>query len=392
MNTKSKTILITDLRLDGPAQLRVKLDTATVNEYAIRYAEALDEGGIEAAIKALGPIEVWALDDAMILVGGHHRVKAARQVGLEQLAARVTYGGTVVDAVKAAAKSNSQHGLPLNNRDKRNAVNRVLDVDPELSSRKVAALVGCSHQTVKNIKQEREHGISNVAAKREAAKAQADITTPEPELGTPSLGIQETASDGPEIAPSPETGQDKGQDAERSPEPARPPLTTIPGRPVDDWLEVPLSDTEQLAAVLVAALDDIEVLDLINALQRLHTTRHAERVGMVKAARKAADQQLPSVLTGQGLEVLARKTTSGTVIYETWKDGECINPKARVSSSGRCYRWVVLAKEPVTDGRAADWKRAPFGIVSGTQQADPVRWNRTETDYVTAPIKVAFTF
>jgi hypothetical protein len=389
MNTKSKIILITDLNLEGPAQLRVKLDTATVNDYAVKYAEALDEGGIEAAIKALGPIEVWALGDASILVGGHHRVKAARQVGLEQLAARVTYGGSLVDAVKAAAKSNSQHGLPLNNRDKRNAVNRVLDVDPELSSRKVAALVGCSHQTVKNIKQEREHGISNVNRRKAEKAAQDDITTPEPELGTPSLGIQETAINGPQTAPGPETGKDKGQDAEPSPEPVRPPLTTIPGPSLNDTIEVTIDDTTQLAQQLIGALERIEVLDLIDALQRELALADGQHAGHAPVS----DPELPSVLTGQGLEVLARKTSSGTVIYETWQDGERVNPKARVSSSGRCYRWVVLAKDRPRDARSPNWKRsARYGIVSGTQQADPVRWGRTETGSVTAPIKVAFTF
>jgi hypothetical protein len=386
MNTKSKIILITDLNLEGPAQLRVKLDTATVNDYAVKYAEALDEGGIEAAIKALGPIEVWALDDASILVGGHHRVKAARQVGLEQLAARVTYGGNLVDAVKAAAKSNSQHGLPLNNRDKRNAVNRVLDVDPELSSRKVAALVGCSHQTVKNIKQEREHGISNVNRRKAEKAAQADITTPEPELGTPSLGIQETAN---EATPFDVDEQGSGSMSDPYDEPARPPLTTIGSVSLGDTIEVTIDDTTQLAQQLIGALERIEVLDLIDALQRELALADGQHAGHAPVS----DPELPSVLTGQGLEVLARKTSSGTVIYETWQDGERVNPKARVSSSGRCYRWVTLAKDRPRDARSPNWKRsARYGIVSGTQQADPVRLGRTETDSVTAPIKVAFTF
>lgn len=104
------------LTASGPAQLRAARDAATVNAYAEAYQAGAD----------LPPVVVFReSDDTYHLADGHHRVAAAKKADLTEIHAIVKIGDRRA-AILYAAHANAQHGLPLNNADKRKIVTTLL--------------------------------------------------------------------------------------------------------------------------------------------------------------------------------------------------------------------------------------------------------------------------
>lgn len=81
------------------------------------------------------------------VIDGMHRVRAARLRGDQHISA-VLVDGDDAEALVLAVRLNTRHGLPLSRRDRRAAVERLLDARPEWSDRRIAAVVGVSHKTV----------------------------------------------------------------------------------------------------------------------------------------------------------------------------------------------------------------------------------------------------
>jgi hypothetical protein len=102
-------------------QARVRLDPAVIDE----YAEAMTEGAI------FPPVVLFSEGDLYWIGDGHHRIKAARQVGYTAIKAEVREGGQR-EALLYACGANASHGLRRTNADKRKAVDTMLR-DPEWS-------------------------------------------------------------------------------------------------------------------------------------------------------------------------------------------------------------------------------------------------------------------
>ena len=126
------------LTLHGACQPRAEMNQATIDA----YPEAMRDGA------TFDPVIVFRSGDETWLADGWHRVAAARQAGLVTIRADVRAGGER-DAILFAVGSNSMHGLPRTNADKRRAAMTLLD-DPEWSSwsdseiaRRCAVLLTC---------------------------------------------------------------------------------------------------------------------------------------------------------------------------------------------------------------------------------------------------------
>lgn len=136
----STIIPIDKIRTDGGTQFRVKLNEATVNE----YAEAMKEGAVfpDVIVFGDGGSVYWMAD-------GFHRLAAATQAGTKEIAADV-WAGTQRDAVLYSLSANSVHGLRRSNDDKRKAVMFAIR-DPELrkqSQHQIAKLCGVTQAMV----------------------------------------------------------------------------------------------------------------------------------------------------------------------------------------------------------------------------------------------------
>lgn len=103
------------LTYDPNLQQRIKLNTATFQE----YAEIYREGGSGK----MPPITVWycSENNQNYLVDGFHRVEGARRAGLSQLPF-IKKSGTYREAVLYSVGVNSNHGLRRTSEDKRKAV------------------------------------------------------------------------------------------------------------------------------------------------------------------------------------------------------------------------------------------------------------------------------
>ncbi len=132
-----KQILIQKIVSDG-LQARAATDQETVQE----YAEAIQAGS------QFPPVTVYSEDESVFfLADGFHRLRAHIQLGMEQISAEV-HPGTRDDAAWHSVGSNKSHGLRRTNADKRRAVERALEIHPELSSRTIADHCGVSHTLV----------------------------------------------------------------------------------------------------------------------------------------------------------------------------------------------------------------------------------------------------
>lgn len=128
------------------AQVRHHLDPDTVANYA-----ELKQDGVEF------PPIVLFFDGTFCWIGdGFHRLAAEIRLGYKDTMAIVNEGG-FRDAILYGAKANGSHGLPLNRKDKRALVEKVLD-NPDfegMSTREIAAAIGVSHTYIAERQKER---------------------------------------------------------------------------------------------------------------------------------------------------------------------------------------------------------------------------------------------
>lgn len=182
---KTKPVAIFDLVTEG-MQLRVSISQEAVARYAEAYAEKAD---IPAIVVFLDP-----KTDTKYLADGHHRVAAAKKAGLTKLDAIIKQG-TVLDALLYSARSNTAHGEPLTNDDKRHTVARFFDipewrrksdrwiataaqVNPHLVAKVRKSLPKEQQSTVRESKDGVTRDTKNIAKKAKQPKAQQRQTSP----------------------------------------------------------------------------------------------------------------------------------------------------------------------------------------------------------------------
>ena len=91
------------------------------------------------------------------VVDGHHRVAAARQLGLRDLRA-VWFDGSPDESYIEFVRHNVRHGLPLTLAERRLAARRILCIRPDRSDRGIAKVCSLSPRTVARLREEIEAG------------------------------------------------------------------------------------------------------------------------------------------------------------------------------------------------------------------------------------------
>lgn len=146
-NYPMEMVAICDITRDPELQVRVELD----RERVAGFAELIGEG------RTLPPVTLFRdLDGVNWLADGFHTTAAHEKADKTKVPAKIRQGSRR-DAFLYSRRANGQHGLPLNNKDKRKAVESMLK-DEELrqwSDRRVAEHIGCvSHTFVGSVRKE----------------------------------------------------------------------------------------------------------------------------------------------------------------------------------------------------------------------------------------------
>lgn len=150
--------------VNGRATETVRLDELTIldetspREGGLRrdrvdmFATIYAESGPDAA----PPITVAKSADGetLYLVGGRHRVAGGRDAGLDELPAIVTALSPGADPIlailKQAAEEDSRSPLPLTTPERRAVVRMVYRLDPSISKKELARIVGSTESFVTN--------------------------------------------------------------------------------------------------------------------------------------------------------------------------------------------------------------------------------------------------
>jgi ParB-like chromosome segregation protein Spo0J len=120
----------------------------TVSDYAVAM-----QGGA-----SFPPIVVFLdREGTFWLADGFHRTAGAERAGLTEIAADVRAGGRH-DALLYAASANAMHGVRRTSKDKRRAVELVLQEFPHATDRWVAERCGVDHKTVGAVRRTRRLG------------------------------------------------------------------------------------------------------------------------------------------------------------------------------------------------------------------------------------------
>ncbi|WP_433325341.1 ParB N-terminal domain-containing protein [Spirillospora sp. CA-294931] len=86
------------------------------------------------------------------VIDGMHRLRAAVLRGERDIEARF-FHGTEADVFLLSVAANIQHGLPLSQRDRMAAAERIFAIHPEWSDRMVAIVVGLSNKKIGTLRQ-----------------------------------------------------------------------------------------------------------------------------------------------------------------------------------------------------------------------------------------------
>lgn len=130
---KVQLLKLDDIVVDIALDVRGKVAKKVVEH----YMEIFDE---------LPPVDVF---NGRLLADGFHRVAAAKKLGREKVNARI-HPGDRNAAMVFAATANAVHGLPLNQKQRRAAIERLLD-STDWSQREVARKMGVSDDNVSSI-------------------------------------------------------------------------------------------------------------------------------------------------------------------------------------------------------------------------------------------------
>jgi ParB-like chromosome segregation protein Spo0J len=125
------------------------LDEERVEDFAALYKEQGPE--------ALPPLELVPVAPGRYLIGdGVHRCEGARRAGLTNVLARLVAPAADCDPVeftyRYALGRSAISSLPLTRAEKRAAVRRLLEANPQASDREIGRLVGVDHKTVGRVR------------------------------------------------------------------------------------------------------------------------------------------------------------------------------------------------------------------------------------------------
>lgn len=156
-----RQVKIDDIRIDGGTQCRVVLSQPKIYEYRERMEEGDEFPPIEATFDGA---TYWLTD-------GFHRWHAMKLMGLKEVTVKWK-PGTLEDAVIAALKANSKHGIPLTNEDKRKKVLVALELPgwDQKSNYEIAKACDVSQPFVAAVRDPEAKKRQDDARQRSAAK------------------------------------------------------------------------------------------------------------------------------------------------------------------------------------------------------------------------------
>lgn len=146
--SKTETLSIDLIRLDGGSQARIKSSEETIES----YAELIDASN---GVWPLGPVDVFHDGSDYFLGDGFHRTLAALRLNRASMPCRI-HKGTAKDAKIFGMTANDKHGLRMSQADKRACVEWLIDNGGKLTQAAIAEKAGVTDRTVKRIVAERK--------------------------------------------------------------------------------------------------------------------------------------------------------------------------------------------------------------------------------------------
>lgn len=113
------------------------------------------------------PRAIRVSSGSIIMFDGHHRCLASQDAGETHIMVQVM-DGERYDAILGAARANRDHGKPMSNADKRQAVAMILQSGTNLTTKQISEHVGCSRRLVQMIQED------NPAPKRACVQESAN--------------------------------------------------------------------------------------------------------------------------------------------------------------------------------------------------------------------------
>ena len=157
--------------ISGPRKT-VRLTELSISTVCAR-AGGIDDDWVGQLMELGGDWPPILVTKDLHVVDGHHRVVAARRLRKRTIAVEeLSELDGAAALVEAAATANAFHGLPLTRADRRCIVDRLLQLAPEWSDRRIAAAAGVSPTTVGT----RRRAMQPLAP-AEAAETRPDVRT-----------------------------------------------------------------------------------------------------------------------------------------------------------------------------------------------------------------------
>lgn len=142
-STTTENVAPDRIKIDPSLQARTQLDADTVTRYEATLRQSIEDG-----VAWPFPPLVSVFD---LLVDGFHRFEAAKRVGIDTIPV-VIHSGEREDAIRLAVGANANHGLARSREDVQRAILLADETWPDESTRSIARMVGCSPQTVLNVR------------------------------------------------------------------------------------------------------------------------------------------------------------------------------------------------------------------------------------------------
>lgn len=228
---KTRKLPVDAIRIDGGTQARVRIDQATVDDYANKYRNKVE----------LPPLLVGDDGEAYWAIDCFHRLEGAKAAGIKKVECQVV-SGELDDFRWLALSQNQSHGLRRTNEDKRRAVEMALQQHPDYSDRRIAEHVGVSNELVGECRAQLSESDSSVAVVERTGrdgktrKSGSGRRTTDDSQHQPDAPEDEQRHPDDEPAAKPSAN---GQAAERAePVPSKPPLDRVGVRIPTGMLDV----------------------------------------------------------------------------------------------------------------------------------------------------------
>lgn len=138
--------------------------------------------GLKESVRESGILQAIVVDAATdTIIDGHHRWRAAQEVGLELVPVEAVGFADEADRMKVGVKLNA-HRRQMTGEQKRSAIAALLKADPKQSNRAVAGAVGVSDKTVAPVREdmERRAEIPHVSTRVDSLGREQPASKPKP--------------------------------------------------------------------------------------------------------------------------------------------------------------------------------------------------------------------